>query len=327
MAMYSSEMEVSSLQLTSLKIGSLQPRFPIIQGGMSIRVSTASLAGAVAAAGGIGVIGGTGITPDELTEEIRKARLISGQGIVGVNIMFAARQFKELVEAAVEEAIDVIFTGAGFSRDIFHIGKAASVPIVPIVSSARAALLAERSGAAAVVAEGAEAGGHLGTDRSVREILPEIKQQVKIPVIAAGGIVNGHDMAEMVTLGADGIQMATRFVLSEECSAAAEYKQMYLDAKEEDIVIINSPVGLPGRAIRNRFTEALAENRPAEVSSCSRCLKDCSHIFCINDALVNARNGNIDQGLVFSGRNVFKIKEILPVKAIFAQILQEYAAV
>lgn len=294
---------------------------------MSIRVSTASLAGAVAAAGGIGVIGGTGITPDELTEEIRKARLTSGQGILGVNIMFAARQFKELVEAAIEEAIDVIFTGAGFSRDIFHIGKAANVPIVPIVSSARAALLAQRSGAAAVVAEGAEAGGHLGTDRSIREILPEIKQQVTIPVIAAGGIVDGHDMAEMITLGADGIQMATRFVLSEECSVADEYKQIYLNAQEEDIVIIKSPVGLPGRAIRNRFTEALAENSPAEVSSCSRCLKDCSHIFCINDALVNARNGNIDQGLVFSGQNVFKIKEILPVKAIFDQILQEYAAI
>lgn len=315
------------MNLPELKIGRFKPRFPIIQGGMSIKVSTASLSAAVARAGGIGVIGGTGISPDDLRQEIRAARAESENGILGVNIMYAARQFKELVQAAIDEGIDIIFTGAGFSRDIFHMGKSSGVAIVPIVSSDRAARLAEKSGAAAVVAEGTEAGGHLGTDRSIKEILPEIKHRIEIPVIAAGGIVDGFDMAEMVNLGADGVQMATRFVLSEECSVADAYKQMYLDAQEEDIVTIKSPVGLPGRAIRNRFTELLQRSEEQEKVQCSACLKDCSHDYCIRQALLEARNGRVDQGVVFAGQNVFKIKEILPVKLIFEKILAEYTAV
>lgn len=314
------------MQLPVLKIGSLVPRYPIIQGGMSIKVSTASLAGAVAKAGGIGVIGGTGITLDELKNEIQKARAIAKGGIVGVNIMFAAHNFKEFVQTAIDEAIDVIFTGAGFSRDIFEMGRKGDVPIVPIVSSERAARMAERSGAAAVVAEGTEAGGHLGTDRSIKEILPEINQAVSIPVVAAGGIVNGFDMAEMIKLGADGIQMATRFVLSDECSVADEYKEMYLNAREEDIVIIKSPVGLPGRAIRNRFSEMLEKNIDPPKSECTNCLKKCSHVYCISNALMEARNGHVNNGVVFAGQNVFKIKDILPVEQIFQNILSEYAA-
>lgn len=315
------------MQLKELIIGHLVPKFPIIQGGMSIKVSTASLAAAVARAGGIGVIGGTGISIEELHDEIRLARSKAGNGILGVNIMFAARQFKDMVHTAINEGIDVIFTGAGFSRDIFRMGKESNTPIVPIVSSARAGRLAELSGAAAVVAEGTEAGGHLGTDRSIRDILPEIKAAVKIPVIAAGGIVDGFDMADMVKLGADGIQMATRFVLSEECSVADEYKQVYLNAKEEDIVIIKSPVGLPGRAIRNRFTDLLQKDEDLQASECTACLKNCSGDYCIKTALLEARDGRVDNGVVFAGQNVFKIKEILPVEMIFKKILAEYASV
>lgn len=316
-----------NVQLPVLKIGNLVPKYPIIQGGMSIKVSTASLAAAVAKAGGIGVIGGTGVTLEELKDEIKSARATAGGGIVGVNIMFAAHHFKEVVQTAIDQAIDVIFTGAGFSRDIFEMGKKSGVPIVPIVSSDRAARLAERSGAAAVVAEGTEAGGHLGTDRSIKEILPEIKQAVSIPVVAAGGITDGYDMAEMIKLGADGIQMATRFVLSEECSVADEYKQVYLNAREEDVVIVKSPVGLPGRAIKNKFSELLAQNIEPPVVECNRCLKQCSHVYCINHALLEARNGNVDNGLVFAGKNVFKIKDILPVEKIFDNILREFASV
>lgn len=314
------------MQLKELRIGPLIPRFPIIQGGMSIRVSTASLAAAVAHAGGIGVIGGTGISREELRKEIRLARAKAGGGILGINIMFAARHFKEMVQEAIDERIDIIFTGAGFSRDIFPMGKKGGVSIVPIVSSARAAKLAERSGAAAVVAEGTEAGGHLGTDRSIREILPEIRNAVSIPVIAAGGIVNGFDMAELVKLGADGIQMATRFVLSEECSVADEYKQMYLQAGEEDIVLIKSPVGLPGRTIRNRFTERLAENHDQDIN-CTGCLKDCSHEYCIKKALIEARDGKVHEGVVFAGKNVYKIKDVLPVKQILEKTVAEFASV
>jgi len=288
------------VQLPELKIGHLKPRFPIVQGGMSIKVSTASLVAAVARCGGIGVIGGTGISLDELREEIRTARRLSqNQGIIGVNIMYAAREFMQLVKTAISERIDVIFTGAGFSREVFNECKQSQTPVVSIVSSSRAAVLAEKSGAAAVVAEGCEAGGHLGTDRSIKEILPEIKSAVKIPVIAAGGITGGYDMAEMIRLGADGVQIATRFLLSEECDVAEEYKQVYLNARPEDVIIVKSPVGLPGRAIRNAFTDLIAAGE--------------------------ARDGKVNEGLIFSGANVHKIKSILPVAQIFQNILLEYS--
>lgn len=315
------------MQLPELKIGNLLPRFPIIQGGMAVRVSTAPLVGAVATAGGIGVIGGTGMTPDELAEEISQSRSLANGGIIGVNIMFAARQFKDLVHTAIKEKIDVIFTGAGFSREIFRWAKESGTPIVPIVSSAKAARLAEKSGAAAVVAEGFEAGGHLGTDRSVKEIVPEIVDTVSIPVVAAGGITSGFDMAEMIKLGARGVQMATRFVLSKECSVADEFKKMYLNAREEDVVIIKSPVGLPGRALRNPFVDALNRGDAPEPDACTACLKDCSQEYCIMEALINAREGRVDEGVVFTGKNVFKIKEILSVQAIFNKLLAEFAAV
>jgi NAD(P)H-dependent flavin oxidoreductase YrpB (nitropropane dioxygenase family) len=315
------------MQLPVLQIADLRPRYPIIQGGMAVRVSTASLSGAVAKNGGIGVIGATGLSPEELAEEIRATRALAEGGIIGVNIMFAARQFADLVRSSIKERIDCIFTGAGFSRDIFRWGKESNTPIVPIVSSGKAARLAEKSGAAAVVAEGFEAGGHLGTDRSIKEILPEILDTVNIPVIAAGGIVDGKDMAEMVKLGASGVQMATRFVLSEECSVADEFKQAYLQAKEEDVVIIKSPVGMPGRAIKNKFIEAVEKGNAPPLDGCSACLKDCSGDYCIMQALINARDGLVDEGVVFSGKNVFKIKEILPVAKIFEKLLAEYQAV
>lgn len=314
------------MQLPQLKIGNLLPRFPIIQGGMSIKVSTASLAAAVARCGGIGVIGGTGISVDDLRMQIRTAsKLSENQGIIGVNIMYAAREFVQLVKTSINERIDVVFTGAGFSREIFHWCREAQIPVVPIVSSSRAAILAEKSGAAAVVAEGFEAGGHLGTDRSIKSILPEIRQAVKIPVIAAGGITDGYDMAEMIRLGADGVQMATRFLLSDECDVADEYKQAYLNARQEDIVIIKSPVGMPGRAIRNSFTQRIAEGTAPESEECEACLRHCSADYCIRDALLNARNGKVEDGVLFSGANVHKIKSILPVAKIFENILREFA--
>ncbi|GAW91201.1 NAD(P)H-dependent flavin oxidoreductase [Calderihabitans maritimus] len=315
------------MKLPKLRIGNLIPKFPIIQGGMAVLVSTASLAGAVAKTGGIGVIGATGMSLERLKEEIRKARSLAAGGIIGVNIMYAARQFAELVRTAINEGVDVIFTGAGFSRDVFRWGKEAGIPVVSIVSSAKAAYIAEKYGAAAVVAEGVEAGGHLGTDRSVREIVPEIKKVVKIPVIAAGGIVNGQDMADMVKLGASGVQMATRFVLSEECSVAKEFKQMYLRAAQEDTVIIKSPVGLPARAIKNPFVELIQQGQAPKPQRCMSCLKECSKDYCILKALTNSRGGLVNDGIVFAGKNVFKIKEILPVPVIFERLLAEYNAV
>jgi len=311
------------MKFPELKIGHLIPSYPIIQGGMALRVSTAPLAAAVANAGGIGVIGASAMSINELRNEIRTARK-NTKGIIGVNVMFAVRQFAALVQSAIEEKIDLIFTGAGFSRDIFRWGKEAGVPIVPIVSSSKLAKIAEKQGASAVVAEGVEAGGHLGTNRSIEEILPEIVSAVKIPVIAAGGIVDGNGIAKMIKMGASGVQMATRFVLSVECAVSEAFKQMYLKAKAEDVVIISSPVGMPGRALRNAFADKIIKGNAPEPDECDGCLKNCSQEYCIVKALENSRIGQVDDGVVFVGKNVYKIKNILPVQTIFNKLINEY---
>lgn len=312
------------MNFPTLTIGRFTPKYPIIQGGMAVRASTAPLAGAVAEAGGIGVIGATGMEEQELRDEIHEARRISPKGIIGINIMYAAREFSKIVHTAIEEKIDIIFTGAGFSRDIFGWGKESNTAIVSIVSSVKVAKLAEKLGAAAVVAEGTEAGGHLGTDRSVKEILPEVKAAVKIPVIAAGGIVDGKGIAEMVRLGADGVQMATRFVASVECTVSDAFKKLYINATADDVVEILSPVGLPGRALKNDFVKRFFNDEIPKSVKCGACLKHCSKSFCIMDALMNSRDGKIDDGLVFCGQNVSKIKEILPVKVIFDRLIAEF---
>ncbi len=313
------------MKLPELKIAGFTARIPIIQGGMAVKISTGSLAGAVAAAGGIGVIGASGMTFDELAKEIRLAREKAMGGVIGINIMFAAREFRGIVKTAVQEKIDLIFVGAGFSRDIFKFGQENKTPIVPIVSSARLAKTSERCGAAAVVVEGKEAGGHLGTDRSIKELLPEVLKAVKLPVIAAGGITDGKDIVEMLKLGASGVQLATRFVLSEECNAALPYKQRYQTARKEDVVIISSPVGLPGRAIKTAFVEKLLKKDVPKPVGCDFCLKNCSLEYCIILALINSQKGDIDNGVVFSGENVWKIKDrsIRPAAEIIKELVKE----
>lgn len=311
------------MKLKVLKIGNLTAPIPIVQGAMAVRISTAPLAAAVAQQGGIGVIAGTGMRIDELRREIRKARKMT-KGIIGVNVLFAVREFAKLVLAAIEEGIDLVFSGAGFSRDMFSWGRDKNVPIVPIVSSDRLAKLAEKMGASAVVVEGKEAGGHLGTERSVWDILPEVKGAVKIPVIAAGGIIEGRDVVEAVKLGADGVQMGTRFAASVESNASEAFKKLYVDSKRKDVVLIKSPVGLPGRGLRSPFIDRLESDLGLPIENCVGCLKRCSRDFCIMDALVNAcRDGDFNKALIFSGENVYKISEILPVKEIFRRLLKE----
>lgn len=310
------------MKFKSLKIGNLEARVPIIQGGMAVKISTAPLAAAVANEGGIGIIAGTGMTLEELTNEIRRARELT-KGIIGVNVLFAVNNFADLVKTAIKEGIDLVVSGAGFSRDMFAWGKESNTPIVPIVSSAKLAIMAEKLGAAAVIVEGVEAGGHLGTDRPMRDILPEVRAAVKLPVIGAGGVLDGYDMAEVLRLGADGVQMGTRFAASDESNASDEMKQLYLKAEKEDVTLIKSPVGLPGQGIRNAFLEK-AEAGQATIEECMNCLKRCSHNFCIMSALENAkRGGDFNRALVFSGSNVPRIKEILSVKEIFRRVLKE----
>jgi nitronate monooxygenase len=313
------------MKLPSLTIGPFTAPVPLIQGGMSIRVSTSALAIPVAECGGIGTIGGSAIPIDELMADIRKAKE-STDGIIAVNIMFAMKNFYKLVKASIEAGVDMIITGAGFSRDIFKLGKETNTPIVSIVSSPAFARLAEKLGAAAIIVEAKEAGGHLGTDIALRDLFPKIREVVKkVPLIAAGGITNGYEMAEMMDkYGADGIQIATRFVLTEECSVADAFKQAYLNAKKEDIALIRSPVGLPGRAIRTPFVKQMESDEEVKAKDCKyKCLKKCDHYYCISERLTKAKDGNIDEGLVFSGENVYKMKEILTVREVFDMFVSQ----
>ena len=317
------------MKLPSLKIGNLTAPIPLIQGGMSIRVSTSKLAAPVAECGGIGVIGGSGIPEEELKEDIRAAQGAT-DGIIAVNIMYAMKNFYNLVIGSIEAGVDMIITGAGFSRDIFKIGKEHNIPIAMIVSSPTLARLAEKLGAAAVIVEAKEAGGHLGTDKPLRTIFPPIRDIIKhIPLIAAGGITNGYEMAEMMDkYGADGVQIASRFVLSEECDIADEFKQAYLNATKEGIVITSSPVGLPGRALNTPFVQALANKVEFTAKKCAhQCLKKCDHHYCINERLMASKNGDYEKGLFFSGENTYKMKDILPVAEIFRQFVSQAESV
>ena len=242
------------MKLPVLKIGDKVAEMPIFQGGMAIRLSTARLAGAVAREGGVGLVAASGLELDELRQEIRLARKLSeGRGMIGINAMVAARAFADLITTAAEEKVDLLVAGAGFSRDIFAIGRAYNVAVVPIVSSVKLAKISEKLGASAIVVEGTEAGGHLGTQESIKTILPDIIKAVKIPVIAAGGAVCGADVAELLKLGASGVQMGSRFAASEESNGAPALKEFYLKMTKEDVVQIDSPVGYKGRAILNPF--------------------------------------------------------------------------
>ncbi|MFP3122741.1 nitronate monooxygenase [Ectobacillus funiculus] len=301
------------------------PRVPILQGGMGVGISLSGLSAAVANAGGIGIISGTGISIEEMRTHIRRVRVLTkGKGYVGVNVLFAMKDFAEKMKAAIEERVDFIISGAGISRDMYAWGKNAGVPVISIVSSAKLAKISERLGAAAVVVEGCEAGGHIGTDRPLFDILPEVVRAVKIPVIAAGGILTGEDLAKALKVGASGVQIGTRFVASEECDAPLAFKQKYVDAQERDIMMVKTTVGLYGRAIKNQFTELISNVDKVKIAKCHDCLKNCSYRFCTLDSLLRSVGGDVENGLVFAGARVQDIKDILPVQQIINNIMEEY---
>ncbi|MGV8082680.1 MAG: NAD(P)H-dependent flavin oxidoreductase [Coriobacteriia bacterium] len=314
------------MNMPSLTIGRHTARLPILQGGMAVRISLAPLAAAVAEAGGIGIIAGTGLSPKELIAEIRKARQAT-DGVLGVNVMVAVRNFKELVCTAMAEGIDLIVAGAGFSRDVFSWGEEYDVAVVPIVGSARVAKLAERFGAKAVVVEGFEAGGHLGSQRHMLDLLPEIVDAVDVPVIGAGGVVTGADIDAVLSAGGSGVQMGTRFAATVESSAPEAFKQMYVDATSDDVALIKSPVGLPGRALKNAFWERANRGEYPPIERCEACLKACNRAYCIMKALLRSQTGDVQGGLVFAGSAVDRIHDIPTVAELMKRLVAEWNAV
>ena len=355
--------------LKGLSIGGLMARVPIIQGGMGVGISLSGLAAATANAGGVGVIAAAGIgllQPDGFTdflgasmralrEEIRKARALSRRGILGVNIMVALSNFGEFVKTALDEGIDIIFSGAGLPLDLPHYRRGGDhTKLVPIVSSGRAArILAKRwverydYPPDAVVVEGPRAGGHLGfkpeqlgepayaLEVLLAEVLSaikpfEVKAQRSIPVIAGGGIYTGADIYTFLQLGAAGVQMATRFVTTHECDASASFKEAYIRATPEDLVIIKSPVGMPGRAIRNQFLTDVEAGTRMPFTCPYHCIVTCDYLtspYCIALALINAQRGRMGHGFAFAGANAHRATEIVSVKALVATLLAEYQAV
>jgi len=349
--------------IPALRIGNLTINPPIIQGGMGIRVSEAGLASAVANTGCAGVIASTGIglfenlsgndlwtfNGESLRKEIRKARSMT-KGIIGVNVMVALTDYENLVKVSVEENVDMIICGAGLPLELPKFLNGKNIKIIPIVSSAKAlALIIKRWKGRynklpdAVVVEGFNAGGHLGysaeslansTAMKLEDIVKEVVElansfEQKIPVVAAGGIFDGADIARFLKLGASGVQMATRFVCTNECDAHIKFKQAYLNAKEGDITIIKSPVGLPGRVINSPFVEKIKKGLTMPFKCSYKCLRTCDADkapYCIAKVLSNASNGKLDESFVFAGSNAYKCNEIIPVKTLVETLTQELSA-
>ena len=350
----------------SFQIGDLTARIPVVQGGMGVGISLSGLASAVANEGGVGIIAANAIgmlEPDyfkdgraanlrALRKEIRTAREKSS-GIIGVNIMVAVNDFHELLDVAIEEKVDMVFMGAGLPIKNIPVEKmrAAGVKAVPIISSARAAEMIFKMWKKiyndvpdALVFEGPKAGGHLGFSAEqiddpafqLETIVPQVVEAVRpyevefqrqIPVIAGGGIFTGEDIYAALDLGASAVQMGTRFVATEECDADSAFKEAYVQCSSEDIGLIQSPVGMPGRAIRNSFIEDSEAGRRPSFKCAWQCLASCKAEkanYCISIALNNARRGKLNNGFVFAGSNAYRVEKILSVAALVGELAEGF---
>ncbi|SJZ47698.1 NAD(P)H-dependent flavin oxidoreductase YrpB, nitropropane dioxygenase family [Pilibacter termitis] len=346
-----------------LVIKDLVAKVPLIQGGMGIGISLSRLAGTVAKEGGIGILSTAqiGYRRDDfeknslrsnwqaIKEEFDEAKRIAKGGIVGFNIMVAQFQYEKIVQRCVEIGADVIISGAGLPVNLPELVEGSKTKIAPIVSSAKGAKVllktwAKRYNRTAdfVVIEGPKAGGHLGfkaddiqsaienMDNEVKKIVEIVKEYAetfkeKVPVIFAGGVFTQEDIQHYLSLGCDGVQMATRFVATEECDAPDDFKERYINAKEEDVKIIKSPVGLPGRAIHNSFYERIQTQTPIPIEKCRNCLsyKHCDRKtipYCISEFLLKAVNHDTENALLFAGANVYRVNEITTVKKLIDEL-------
>jgi nitronate monooxygenase len=351
------------MKIPQLRIGPFTVDYPIIQGAMGVRVSLSSLAAAVTNAGAIGTIASVGLgdieaskyeyermSREALAEEIRKAKSLTA-GPVAVNVMGVLSNADDLIKTAVDEGVEMIAFGAGLPLRLPQQTGDSPVCLLPIVSSGRAARLIlqcwdKRYGRTAdgIILEGPLAGGHLGFSYeqlqqpgsvALEILLPDVLDAIrpyqdkygrKIPVVAGGGIYDGKDIVRMLSLGAAGVQMATRFVCTAECGVSPQFKQAYLAARQEDIVIIKSPVGLPGRAIRNKFVRDLERGVRSRIECPYQCLSTCNvkeANFCIAQALLKAYFGDVDHGLIFCGQNAFRADRIITVKELIAELAAE----
>lgn len=361
------EAHLNAHEMKELVIGNLRAKLPVVQGGMGVGISMAGLASAVANEGGIGVISAACVgmfEPDlaknymeanirALKKEIRKAREMT-RGILGVNVMVALSNFSDMVKAAVEEGIDIVFAGAGLPLNLpEYLSGETATRIVPIVSSGRAAMLIAKKWIErfnrtpdAFVVEGPKAGGHLGfkvedleddrfsLDKLVRQVVEAVRpfeaaRGVRIPVIGGGGVYTGADVNAILQAGASGVQMATRFVTTTECDASDAFKQTYLDCREEDIRIIHSPVGMPGRAIGNAFIDEVEAGERQPFSCPYHCISTCREKespYCIALALLNAQKGRMTHGFAFAGANAWRSDRIVSVREMVQSLREEYRA-
>ncbi|PIY16647.1 MAG: nitronate monooxygenase [Elusimicrobia bacterium CG_4_10_14_3_um_filter_49_12_50_7] len=353
-------------KLPELNIGDLNIPVPIIQGGMGVRVSLARLAAAVANEGGVGtisaaLIGGlkSNLTLDdstvadikELIAELRKASTLT-TGVIAVNVMVALTNYSALVQAAAQNGAQIIVAGAGLPLTLPKLVEGTKAKIIPIVSSGRAADLICRTWLKkydclpdAIIVEGPKAGGHLGFHfeelepesampdlgnivSDVIQVAAQYGKNKKIPVIAAGGVTTGKDIAAMLKRGASGVQIATRFVPTYECDASDIFKEAYVGAKKEDITIIKSPVGMPGRALNNDFIKR-ARRGEVKFKCFYQCLKTCDPAkspYCIADALIQAADGNLAEAVIFTGANGWQTDKIVSVKDVMKELVTEAEA-
>ncbi|MBN1927151.1 MAG: nitronate monooxygenase [Prolixibacteraceae bacterium] len=351
--------------MKGLKIGGLYIPVPIFQGGMGVGISLSKLASAVANEGGVGVISCAGIgllyknfskdylkaSIEGLKYEIKKARAAT-RGIIGVNIMGALTNFEDMVRTSIAEKVDIIFAGAGLPLNLpGFLQKDSVTRLVPIVSSGKAARLISMKWQSsynylpdAFVVEGPKAGGHLGFKKeqiddakySLEEIVPDVVNEVRyfeekynkeIPVIAAGGLYDGNDIFDIMKKGAKGVQLGSRFVTTEECDASDVFKQQYINNGEKDIEIIQSPVGMPGRAFGNAFIEKVKQGLKVPKTCPFKCIKTCDiskSPYCIVNALYNAARGNMKSGYAFAGSNAYRATHITTVKEVFLELIRDF---